>query len=34
MLASKSSIFIDPEVEEPILLENDNRFVLFPIHYH
>jgi ribonucleotide reductase beta subunit family protein with ferritin-like domain len=29
-----NSIFTSPEVPEPILTENHQRFVLFPIQYH
>ena len=28
------NVFQKPEVEEPILRENEQRFVLFPIQYH
>lgn len=31
---SISSVFLAEEVSEPILEENEHRFVLFPIHYH
>jgi len=30
----KSSIYQSPEVKEPILESNEQRFVLFPIKYH
>lgn len=30
----KSTVFQAPEVKEPILEENQQRFVLFPIKYH
>lgn len=34
MFATQNSKYTEEEVEEPILLENENRFVLFPIRYH
>jgi ribonucleotide reductase beta subunit family protein with ferritin-like domain len=30
----KSSVFTAPYLDEPLLMENDQRFVLFPIQYH
>jgi ribonucleotide reductase beta subunit family protein with ferritin-like domain len=30
----KSSVFTAAYLDEPLLMENDQRFVLFPIQYH